>query len=206
MGRNVKIIILSGLLLTSVAALYGQRGMRGWADTSSLKRPGWEMRMRQMPAIKEIPDSLRKGIRRGYRHGYGRTMPFDHGMWNMPYRRVPERFGPGWFYGPERVPYTDPFRFGRRDFVRPVPPAMAPERPPMPYIYRIPDLTDKQKKEIESLREKFRDEMNKFREENRRKMDEMRKSHLDKIKNLLTPEQKKWLEERIPQSTESKKI
>jgi Spy/CpxP family protein refolding chaperone len=59
----------------------------------------------------------------------------------------------------------------------------------------LPGLTDKQKKDIGELRQKQQDEMMKFRDEMLSKMKALRESHLGKIMDLLTPEQKKWVEE-----------
>jgi glycosyltransferase involved in cell wall biosynthesis len=64
-----------------------------------------------------------------------------------------------------------------------------------PLLDRIPDLTEKQKKEIAGLRQKQQDEMKKQREEMSAKIKNLRESHRAKIMNLLTDEQKKWLEE-----------
>jgi Spy/CpxP family protein refolding chaperone len=62
----------------------------------------------------------------------------------------------------------------------------------------IPNLTEKQKKEIAGLRQKQQDEMQKFRDELQEKMKEMRESHRNKVMNLLNDEQKKWFEENTP--------
>jgi Spy/CpxP family protein refolding chaperone len=69
------------------------------------------------------------------------------------------------------------------------------ERPGMPMIGRIPDLTDKQRNEIADLRQKHQDEMQKFRSGMQEKMKAMRDANRKEIMNLLTPDQKKWLEE-----------
>jgi Spy/CpxP family protein refolding chaperone len=70
-------------------------------------------------------------------------------------------------------------------------------RPGMCVYGNIPGLTDKQKKDIEELRQKQQDEMRKFREEMMGKMKSLRESNREKIMDLLTPEQKKWVEENI---------
>lgn len=62
-------------------------------------------------------------------------------------------------------------------------------------IDRIPNLTDKQKKEIADLRQKHQDEMQKLRSDFQSKMQDVRDSHRKEIMNVLTDEQKKWLEE-----------
>jgi hypothetical protein len=69
---------------------------------------------------------------------------------------------------------------------------MAPGR----FLDRLPNITDKQKKEIAGLRQKQMDEMMKFREETAAKMKSMREANKAKMMNLLTDEQKKFLESR----------
>jgi hypothetical protein len=61
-------------------------------------------------------------------------------------------------------------------------------------IGRIPNLTEKQRKDIADLRQKEMDEMLKFREETSVKVQDMREAYRKKIMNLLTEEQKKFLE------------
>lgn len=190
MDRNLRFLITGLLLIGLSSSVSAQRG-RG-SDSTSIHGFRGEMRMRQMPHPKEIQDTLRKGMRPGYGYGYGRMAPGSRGEWVMPFHRIPYGYGPGYF-GPGRMPNPDLFRFYRRGFI---PPAMRPGTPQDHFIYRIPDLTDKQKKELDSIRDKFSKEMDKFLEENRKKAEVMRKSHLEKINSLLTPEQKKWLEER----------
>jgi hypothetical protein len=68
----------------------------------------------------------------------------------------------------------------------------------MPQIYNIPDLTDKQKKEIADLRGKQQAEMEKFRIDMQSKAKEMRESHNAKVMSILNAEQKKWLEDNSP--------
>jgi len=61
-------------------------------------------------------------------------------------------------------------------------------------IDNIPNLTDKQKKEIEDLRQARMDEMKKVREEALAKVKTIMESNRSKILNLLTEEQKKYFE------------
>jgi hypothetical protein len=61
-------------------------------------------------------------------------------------------------------------------------------------INRIPNLTEKQRKEIADLRQKEMNDMMKFREETQSKMQSMREENRKKIMDLLTDEQKKFLE------------
>jgi Spy/CpxP family protein refolding chaperone len=62
----------------------------------------------------------------------------------------------------------------------------------------IPNLTDKQKKDIAVLRIDQQTEMQKFREEMQSKLKAIRETQRANIEKLLTPEQKKWLEENAP--------
>jgi hypothetical protein len=57
----------------------------------------------------------------------------------------------------------------------------------------IPNVTEKQKKEISDLMLKQQEEMKKFREETSAKMQSLRDSHRKNIMNLLTDEQKKFI-------------
>jgi hypothetical protein len=190
MKTTGKILVIAGLfLIAGSASLYAQRGMRWRNDSITVMRRGRDVQPKQ------LPDSLWRGHRPGFGPGYGWNVP---GWRGMPFYEVPRNFGPGRFYFPWGIPYYDPFYFHGWGKRHPVPPAIKPERPAKPFIERIPNLTEKQKKEIDALQEKFRNEIQKFREENKKKIEEMRKSHQDKIKELLTPEQKKWFEERVP--------
>jgi hypothetical protein len=62
----------------------------------------------------------------------------------------------------------------------------------------IPNLTDKQKKDIADLRQRQKDEMQKLKGEMQKKMSDLRESHKTNVMNILSDEQKKWLEENTP--------
>jgi len=68
-------------------------------------------------------------------------------------------------------------------------------RPGMSGFNNIPNLTDKQKKDIADLKGKQQAEMEKLRIDMQAKMKELRDAHRTKVMNLLTDEQKKWVEE-----------
>jgi len=72
----------------------------------------------------------------------------------------------------------------------------------MPQIYNIPNLTDKQKKDIADLRGKQQAEMEKLRIDMQSKMKELRDSHKGKVMGILNDEQKKWFEENNPKPVE----
>lgn len=65
----------------------------------------------------------------------------------------------------------------------------------------IPNITEKQKKDITDLQVKQQDEMKKFRDEMSAKMQSMRDSHRKNIMSILTDEQKKFIESKQPKAT-----
>ena len=65
-------------------------------------------------------------------------------------------------------------------------------------IDNVPNLTDKQKKDIAVMRIDQQTEMKKLAEDMQSKMKVMREAHRAAIEKLLTPEQKKWLDENAP--------
>ena len=76
------------------------------------------------------------------------------------------------------------------------------------FVDMIPNITEKQKKDIGDLRKTQQDEMIKLNEDMANKMKDLRKANREKILNLLTPEQKKFFEShtgiREPASPEQK--
>ena len=189
------------LLLTAGISAEAQWGRMGWQGGND------SLRFR---AMRELPDSLylrgprflpgatgramqgRQGFGpmayhrnyvqtpgRGYRGGmagYGQFNPMGHG------------FGPGHFNGKGRA-------FGPG---YPAAPGFRGEAPGLHRFENIPNLTDKQKKDITALRTKQMEEMKKFREESAEKMKTMRETHQKNVLNLLTGEQKKFLETQKP--------
>ena len=119
----------------------------------------------------------------GMRHGN-----FHQGPWGGNFRHGGEGFrgqgGPGMMnepgFGPQQGMMNNP--------------GYGPQMPGMMRMNNIPNLTDKQKKEIADLRDQNMDEMKKFREENMAKMQKMMDDHKQKMMNILTDEQKKYLE------------
>jgi hypothetical protein len=77
-------------------------------------------------------------------------------------------------------------------------------RPGMLGLNNIPNLTDKQKKDIADLQGKQQAEMEKLRIDMQSKMKELREAHRAKVMNLLTDEQKKWVEEHTPKPESQK--
>ena len=163
------ITIVAAIAATPV--MNAQRGMRGqMADSTWKGRHGdYLMRHREM-----APDSVR----------------MHRGMGQMPMYRYHPGFpqGPGMAWGP-RPGFRQGFGPGRSDR-----PGFSQQPPAMRRFESIPDLTEKQKKDIADLRQKQQAEMQKLREENFAKAKELRDAHHKKIMDLLSDEQKKYLE------------
>jgi Spy/CpxP family protein refolding chaperone len=161
--------ILLVLILAGNGALLGQRGMRGMMmDSTRMNR----MRMGVRP-----DSSMMRGPRQGRGPGNGpgmyQYMDRQHVYGMRRGMRPGMGMGPGYGMG----------------MLRPASGTWL--------IDNIPNLTEKQKKDISDLRQKQREEMQKFREDNAVKIKSMQESHRSKIMNLLTDEQKKWVDERI---------
>jgi len=190
-GRITGILLI--LFIAGSLSLSGQRGMRGMRpDSSEMKM--MRIKQWQMPLMMQNPDSLRMG---GMRHGMtprrmnnmGWFMNPGWQMGHMGMGRGMRMMGPGMGRGMGRGsmgPGMGHQGMGMRQG--------APGRT----MENIPNLTEKQKKDIAGLRQKQQDEMQKFREEMQGKMKEMRESYRNKVMNLLTDEQKKWFEENTP--------
>lgn len=64
-------------------------------------------------------------------------------------------------------------------------------------LQNIPDLTDRQMKELEKLRQRQQEDIRKLKEENQKRMSSMREKQREALMNILTPEQKKWMDENL---------
>jgi hypothetical protein len=164
------IILILILTIAGSSAIFAQRGDRGMRSMrpDSINRSGDRMMRMQMHR-----DSVHSGMP-------GRQMMRMHDnmrLGPMAHMRHGYGMGPrsGWGPGP---------RF-RGDSLR-------LDRPGR--LSAIPNLTDKQKKDIADLRQKHMDEMKKFREENQAKMNTMRESFRNEVKSQLTDEQKKFFD------------
>jgi hypothetical protein len=69
-----------------------------------------------------------------------------------------------------------------------------PAAPGLRLLASIPNVTENQKKQIEDLMKKNQDEMKKLRDEMSSKMQALRDAHRKDVLNILTPDQKKYLE------------
>jgi hypothetical protein len=190
MKSTGKILMISLFLLSlSVCTLNAQRPDRGMRmDSTRMNR--WMGDPGRMPLLMNMPDSIPM---RGMRHGMERGMIMQGGWgWMGPgpmMHRMPGGMGPG------------PMMGRMRGGMRPMPMDRM-EQPGwgMRMLENIPNLTDKQKKDMAGLRQKHQDEMKKLRDEMSSKMKSLRDAQKAKVMELLTPEQKKWVEENTPKA------
>ncbi|OFY82722.1 MAG: hypothetical protein A2V46_00415 [Bacteroidetes bacterium RBG_19FT_COMBO_42_7] len=77
-------------------------------------------------------------------------------------------------------------------------PGFRTQFPGMWAMENIPNLTDNQKKDIADLKGKQMAEMEKLRIDMQSKVKELNEAHKAKVMSILTPEQKKWVEENTP--------
>jgi Spy/CpxP family protein refolding chaperone len=186
------------LLLAVIGPLNAQGGMRGMMrDSVRMERMRRGSDMNQNKGMSSRPDSLRmRSMRPGFGpFGMDRMYPYlfpgpGYGMrrwmWSDPWMgRMWRGYEPGWGQMPGRGMWSFP---GDSTGVW-------RHRPGMWMFGNIPGLTDKQKKNIEELRQNQQDEMRKFRDEMMAKMKSLRESNRAKIMDLLTPDQRKWVEE-----------
>jgi hypothetical protein len=175
MKTSVKIIIGAGLFILLAGTIgicvhhhYSHRGMRGMREAAFYHRQGMDER-HMWRGGREAGMPMMRGMRPGMGRG--------------PMNGMRRGMGPGQMNGMGRGMGTMPgdsmwranMGFGRM-------------------MGNIPDLTDKQKKEILDLRQQQQDEMKKLRAEVATKMQDLREAHRKKVMELLTPEQKKFVE------------
>ena len=191
MERTGRITLIAAMLLSAgILSADAQRDMRSIEDTSRITRSGRYMDLDQIRPMRQIPDSIRMRIDRGimgpYRYAPGRDIrDFQMNGWRREYY-------PGIREGYGRYQFRmDRFHPGRDRIQRaPVPRA----RIDRPYIERLPGLTDKQREELNYIRQKQVEEMRKFREENLQRMEKFREENRKIMLDILTPEQRKWIE------------
>jgi len=194
--KRIKVIVTIILVAIFAASstLNAQRGMRGpMRDSLRISRHDSAMMNRMRMNRREFNDRNRM-----YGMGHLRNYPGWRGFaYSGPMDRRPGNYWPG---------------PGRR-WVTPMPPAPFHRGVDSAFINRmsrpfagrggfiferIPDLTDSQKAKLEELRDKNQSEMKKFRDETAASIKKMREQHREKMMEVLNPEQKKWLESRIP--------
>lgn len=172
MKSNVK---TAGILIIFLVAgffnLDAQRGMRAFRQDSVIMKH----------------DSLRmhmQGRRPGEFYGMQHMAPMMRGrasMWMAP-GRGPRGFNNPWMAGGMRPGPGMNNAPGRR------------------IMESIPNITQKQKDELEKLNEQHQSEMKKLMEQHQQAVKQAREDHRKKVMNLLTDEQKKWVDEHTPDS------
>jgi hypothetical protein len=210
--RKISVILLILMTATSLS-LNAQRAMRGMrADTTGMNRQRMGQMQMQKPGMMQNPDSMQM---RMMRRGMGPMRMYMRGMMRNPdstrMRMMHRGMGPMGMNNmfPPMFPMFDRQRM--TPFGPPMGMGMWRHAPGMMFrgmnaapgtriLENIPNLTEKQKKEIADLRQKHQDEMQKFRSDMQAKMKEMRESQRAKVMSLLTDEQKKWFEENTPKS------
>jgi Spy/CpxP family protein refolding chaperone len=174
MKRKVQLTgILLMLLLSFNMSLNAQKGMKHPADSTRLSH----MRMASDTAHRnsmsdrtwlgpERMDHMRNSRNRHSMYGMDRGMRQDYGM-RRGYGHIRQDSMSGRQVGPAGM-----------------------------ILWSIPDITEAQKKQITDLMTKQRSEMQKLREETQTKMEALRDSHRKSVLNVLTDEQKKFVETR----------
>jgi hypothetical protein len=187
--------ILLMLILAGNTSLNAQRGMKGMR-MDTIQMPGMGMRhdstmiggMRPGRNMNDMDLGMCPCQMHG-RAGYG-TRNMAHGpMMKGNWHQDQGIWQPGMeFNGPD-FGYPPPGMWRQHDGMRSWTPGLR-------ILDQIPNLSEKQKKDITDLLQKQQEEMKKFREDMLVKIKSMRNSHMEKIRSLLNDDQKKWLEER----------
>jgi hypothetical protein len=174
MKRKVQLtVILLMLLLSCNMSLNAQRGMKHPADSTRLSH----MRMASDTIHRNsMSDRSWHGPVRMDHMGNSRNR---HSMFGMD-RGMREDYGMRRGYGPMKRDSISGRQFGPAGMI----------------LGSIPNVTETQKKQITDLMTKQRSEMQKLREEMQTKMQVLRDSHRKSVLNVLTEEQKKFVETR----------
>ena len=196
MKTSVKIIIGAGLFVLLAGTIgisihhhYGHRSMKGTAYYHKQGMDQRHIRGRNREAYMPMMRGMRPGMERGPMNGVrrgrgqGQLDSTGRGMGQGPMNGMRRGMGPGQMNGMGRGMRRMPMnRMAYRNMV------------PGMMMGNIPNLSDKQKKEIADLRQQQMDEIKKIRDEMTTKMQGLRETHRKKIMDLLTPEQKKFVE------------
>lgn len=188
---KIEIGIILILLTAGSINLAAQHGMRGMRDSLRTRKPDTA----SINRMHRGPMSERYGMY-DMRHMWHEPMwrnpewPGPRGRWEEPFWPGPVRRGvyplpPAHFHrfaDSTYVEMMDRYRMERRDNL----------------LENIPGLSESQKSKLKDLMEKNQAEMKKFREESAARMKSMRDTHRKEIIDMLTPEQKKWYESRVP--------
>jgi|ERR1035437_1700791 len=171
-------LTIIGLLLVLLVAGNACHNMRH--ERRDLRESGKMIRMR-------IGHNLRR-----YREMYGMHGMMGQGMRNGMMRGMGPRMGFGMIRGMDRMPKDST--------------GWMPMAPGIRILESIPNVTENQKKQIEDLTKSNMDEIKKLREEMFSKMQGIRDSQRKEVLNVLTDEQKKFLEsQRVKPSVSQEK-
>lgn len=191
--------ILLVLLMVGNGCRYAHRGIKGMINHNQMSQQSARINSGQMRGMGRgqmgpfMAQSRMRGMRDGRGMSQGRMgqmgqmmgRPGMNGMRGFmprgPMNGMRGGFGANQMYGMRRG-------MGLNAFMWQGP--MGPGR----MIDRIPNLTDKQKKEIADLRQSQQTEMKKLMDDVSTKMKSLRESDRNKMLNLLTDEQKKFIE------------
>jgi hypothetical protein len=201
MTRNVKLIgVLAIIIIATTGCFFAHRHIKEAINNAKMKKQANAMEFRHMRGMgRGQMGPGRPFMYRGQMNGRGgnnRQQP-EQGMMRGGMRMGPGndmRGGVG--MGPDngmrrgRGMGMEPGNGMRRGMGQKNPGQMNRDM----MIGRIPNLTDKQRKEFADLRLKQMEEMNKIREESVSKMQSLREANRTKMMSLLTDEQKKLLE------------
>jgi len=161
------------LLMAGALTLSAQQNMRGMRmDTTRMHRM---MMNRERPLMLNSDSMPMRGMGHGMRPG---MMQHDmRGMCQCPMMQQDRGMQ-------QRGMGMGPWMHGRMN--------------PGMIIDNIPNLSDQQKKDIAVMRIDQQTEMKNLAEDMHSKMKAMREAHKSAIEKLLTPEQKKWLDDNTP--------
>lgn len=190
MKRSVTLIgVLLMLLMVGNGCRFINSGRKDKTEHSKMIKHNKKMEFRQMRGMNDMRGGMRMGQGRMVRGGEMMGRPPVNGM-----RKFTPQGPNGRMRGNNWSMPMDGMRrgMGPMGFDRQANRQMGPGR----LMANIPNLTDKQKKEIADLRLKQMDEMKKFRDESAAKMKSMSEANKAKMMNLLTDEQKKFIESR----------
>jgi hypothetical protein len=198
MKNTVKIAGILMILLLAGSNLAAQRGMRGFrSDTVSMNQRRDSIRMQMSARRRSMNmDSTRWGMR--HPGGMTQGMMNHHGYRGyMPYNsdRNINRM---------RQPFSGNFG-NRRQGMMAYGRGMGDLRQNMPgrmIMESMPGVTQQQKDELAKLNDNQREEMQKLRDKQQEAVKALRDEHRKKVMNILTDDQKKWLEENALQGGE----
>jgi hypothetical protein len=184
MKRKVQFTgILLMLLLSCNMTLSAQRGMKHAGDTTRMSHMWMASDTTHWKTMSDRPFPGHERMD-NMRHFRG-----DHNMYGMN-RGMRHDYGMRRGYGPMQRDSISRRQFGPAGMI----------------LGSMPNVTEAQKKQITDLVAKQQTEMKKLREEMQTKMQALRDSHRKSMLNILTDEQKKFVESREKDNSLSPEI